>query len=77
MIIINFLFYPVKLGPPNIPHISSELNLPAIFHQEPGSPSEVHRDTDQSPTEAAAAIDGVDQSDLNFMSESGKAVALL
>ena len=67
------IIYPVKPGPPNIPHISSELNLPAIFHQEPGSPSEVHvhHDTDQSPTEAAAAVDGVDQSDLNFMSESG------
>ena len=60
----------MKLGPPNIPRISSELNLPAIFHQEPGSLSEVHvhRDT-QSPTASAAAVDGVDQSDLN---ESGK-----
>jgi hypothetical protein len=72
----------VKIGPTtaNIPHISSDLNLPAALqfhHQEPGSrpgsPSEVHHDT-QSPTEAAAAVDGsrVDQCDLNFMSESGK-----
>ena len=67
------IIYPVKLGPPNIPRISSELNLPAVFHQEPGSHSEVHMHCDtQSPTEAAATVDGVDQSDLNFMSESGK-----
>ena len=52
------IIYPVKLGPPNIPRISSELKLPAVFHQEPGSLSEVHNmhcDT-QSPTEAAAAV---------------------
>jgi hypothetical protein len=74
----------VRIGPTtaNIAHISSDLNPPAalqLHHQKPGSkpgsPSEVHRDT-QSPTEAAAAVDGsrVDQSDLNFMSESGKLV---
>ncbi len=73
----------MKIGPTtaNIP-ISNDLNLSAavqFHHQEPGSrpgsPSEVHRDTHvQSPAEAAAAVDGsrVDQSDLNFMSESGK-----
>ncbi len=69
----------MKIGPTtaNIAHISSDLNpsaaLQLVIHHQPGSPSEGHRDT-QSPTEAAAAVDSsrVDQSDLNFMSESGK-----
>ena len=49
-------------------------NLAAVeFHLEPGSPSEfeVHRDT-QSPIETAAAVDGVDQSDLNFIQHEKK-----
>ena len=59
VIAIILLFYLVTIGPLRANLVTVE------FHLEPGSPSEVDRDT-QSPTEAAAAVDGADQSDLNF-----------